>query len=179
MATSEVEVQPAQQLTSLEDYQFTGSDFTVERKCKLITALREYGSIFHAAQATGCSRRAVYDWIEQDEQFAEAVADVREDNYDDLETSVFKRAFKSDLLAMFYLKAHRHKFRDRVSVDVEVVRSEIEERMNQLQLRQLPAMTTEFLSGADNLHSEALNTLQIPQPSARIQKEGDTESSSE
>ena len=36
------------------------------------------------------------------------------------------------LAAIFYLKAHRPIYRDRVSIDIEQVKGEIEERMAQL-----------------------------------------------
>lgn len=166
MAATEAEVLPTQQLTLPEDYQFTGDVSTVENKCRFLDAFRIEGSIYHAALAIGIHRTTVYKWLERDPAFATALDDGREDNYDQAETSVFKKALAGDsLLLMFYLKAHRHKFRDRVSIDVEVVRNEIEERMNQLNLRQLPAMTTEFLSGADDLHTEAVGvqTVEVQQ----------------
>lgn len=170
MAATEAEVQSSQQLSPLSDYQFTGNKFTVERKCAFVHALREHGSIFHAAQAIGCSRRAVYDWIEDDEQFSQAVSDIREDNYDDLETSVYKRAFKSDLLAMFYLKAHRPKFRDKVQIDVVQVQDEIDGLMSKLssddRLRLQPAMT-EFI---DTSYSAESNTYQPQRDEPRLEQ---------
>jgi hypothetical protein len=132
-------------LVGVDDYFFEGNEYTVERKCAFITLYREHGSIYHAAKLTPVSRKTVYNWIEADEQFAEAVADSKEDSLDDLETSVYKRAFNDSLLAMFYLKAHRHKFRDKTTIDITVVQGEIEQRMERLGLRQLPATTTEFI----------------------------------
>ena len=79
MAAPELEVLPAQQLTSLEDYQFTGDSYTLERKRAFILNYREQGSIYHAARLTPVSRKTVYNWIELDPQFAEAVADSKED----------------------------------------------------------------------------------------------------
>lgn len=148
MTAQEAELQSTQQLNWLDDYQFSGNPFTVERKCAFLIAFREYGSVFHAAQQSGCSRRAAYDWMAQDEQFAEAVASIREDNDDDLEASVYKRAFKSDLLAMFYLKAHRPKFRDKVSVDLSEVQHQVEqliEKLGGVNQLQLPPVTTDYI----------------------------------
>lgn len=178
MAAQEAQVIDSIELPAIDNYQFSGDSLTVGRKRQFIVNYREEGSIYHAARLTRISRQCVYNWIQADEEFAQAVEESKEDCYDQAESSVFKKALAGDsLLLMFYLKAHRHKFRDKVSIDIEGVRSEIEERMNQLQLRQLPAMTTEFLSGADNLHSEALNTLQFSSPPALEQKESDSESS--
>lgn len=147
-------------LAGVDGYSFEGNDYTVQRKCAFITLYREHGSIYHAAKLTPVSRKTVYNWIEADEQFAEAVGDSREDSLDDLETSVYKRAFNDSLLAMFYLKAHRHKFRDKTTIDVTVVQGEIEQRMERLGLRQLPATATEFIPG----ESTTEPTQSLPQP---------------
>lgn len=174
MSAEEAQVQPPQQVIDLSDYQFSGNPFTVERKCAFVRALREYGSIFHTAQAVGCSRRAVYDWIEADEQFAQAVSDIREDNYDDLETSVYKRAFKSDLLAMFYLKAHRPKYRDKIQVDLSTVQDEIDRmvsKMDEVSRRQLPQALTEFI---DTDYSESEQEYQRVTPASDNQQKEDS-----
>lgn len=126
-----VEPQPQYtvRLAGVDGYSFSGDNATVERKCAFIGLYREHGSIFHAARLTPVNRKTVYRWIEADEQFAEAVADSKEDSLDDLETSVYRRAFTDNLLAMFYLKAHRPKFRDKLSIDVEQLRDEVKQRM--------------------------------------------------
>lgn len=166
MAALESEVIDNKEFIDVLDYQFSGNDFTVENKRKFIEAYREEGSIHHAAIAVGISRKTAHNWINSDPQFAEAFSDCQEDTYDKAETSVFKKALAGDsLLLMFYLKAHRHKFRDKVSIDIEGVRGEIEERMNQLQLRQLPAMTTEFLTARE------IDIQQFPPQPAQLQKE--------
>lgn len=141
-------------LVGIDGYGFLGDDYTVERKCAFINLYREHGSIYHAAKLTPVSRKTVYNWIEVDEQFAEAVADSKEDSLDDLETSVYQRAFKDSILAMFYLKAHRPKFRDKVTIDIEAVNEEIRERMRQL-----------------NPGSQLANPMQFPPQSSTLQKE--------
>jgi hypothetical protein len=130
-------------LAGVDGYHFEGNDYTVERKCVFIGLYREHGSIYHAARLTPVSRKTIYNWMAVDEEFAEAVADSKEDSLDDLETSVYKRAFNDSLLAMFYLKAHRHKFRDKTVIDINVVQNEINERMQALNIKQLPPMSVE------------------------------------
>jgi hypothetical protein len=142
-------------LAGIDGYHFLGDDYTVERKCAFISLYREHGSIYHAAKLTPVSRKTVYNWIEVDEQFAEAVADSKEDSLDDLETSVYQRAFKDSILAMFYLKAHRPKFRDKVTIDIEAVNEEIRERMRQL----------------NSSSAQLANPLQFPPQSSTLQKE--------
>jgi hypothetical protein len=62
---------------------------------------------------------------------------------------------------MFWLKAHRHKFRDKTVIDINVVQNEINERMQALNLKQLPPMTPQFVESAiDTGYSEN------PQPTA-------------
>ena len=148
MAVPEAEVTQvprSQLLTPLDNYEFAGDNATVQRKCSFLRAFQEQGSILHAAQVCRINRKTIYRWIEADEQFAEAVADCKEDNYDELETSVYQRAFKSDLLAMFYLKAHRPKFRDKIQVNVNEIQEHIDTLISKLNQRQLPASLTEFI----------------------------------
>jgi hypothetical protein len=151
-------------LIGVDGYHFTGDNYTVERKCTFINLYREHGSIFHAAKLTPVSRKTVYNWIEADEQFAEAVADSKEDSVDDLETSVYRRAFTDSLLAMFYLKAHRPKFRDKVTIDVQTVQDEIQQRMKQVGLERLPASVKE---------GGPLEIGQFPAPPDNQQKENE------
>lgn len=177
MAAAEVQLIDPKELPAIDDYEFSGDNLTVTKKRAFIVNFREEGSIYHAARLTRISRQCVYNWIQADEEFAQAVEESKEDCYDQAETSVFKKALAGDsLLLMFYLKAHRHKFRDKVTIDVEVVKNEIEERMNQLNLRQLPpAMTTtQFLDVASGLQAESLNPLnstQFPCQPEQIQKD--------
>jgi hypothetical protein len=50
-----------------------------------------------------------------------------------VESTIYQQAVGGNTLAaIFYLKAHRPIYRDRVSIDVEQVRGEIEERVAQL-----------------------------------------------
>lgn len=115
-----------------EDYAFEGNNGTVVNKRKFLEGIRLKASIYHAAQYAGVGRTTVYRWLESDELFAQAVADATEDAGDKLESSVYERAFKDNLLAMFWLKAHRHKFRDKVTIDVDSLKDEIQERIKQV-----------------------------------------------
>lgn len=179
MAAQEAELVDSQEFIPVCDYEFTGDNSTVEKKRAFVEAYREHGSIYHAAIAAKIHRATYYNWIDRDPQFQQAVEDSKEDCSDQVESSVFKKAVNGSTLdAIFYLKAHRPKFRDRVTIDVEVVKNEIEERMNQLNLRQLPAITTtQFLDAANGLQSELLNPLnplnstQFPSQPEQIQKD--------
>lgn len=156
MAALESEVVEPQELPAIDEYEFLGDNWTVTRKRAFIVNYREEGSVYHAAARTRVSRQCVYNWIQADEQFALAVEESKEDCYDKAESSVFKKALAGDsLLLMFYLKAHRHKFRDKVTIDLDSVRDEIQQRLGQLNVAQL----------------NATNTTQFPPQPEQIQKE--------
>jgi hypothetical protein len=76
---------------------------------------------------------------------------------------------------MFYLKAHRPKFRDKVTIDIEALNHEIQERMRGLDLRQLPAATTQFIdvSASQSETSQTTEHMQFSSPSDDLQKEGE------
>ena len=124
-----------EELIPILDYQFTGNNETQERKRVFIEAFREDGTIYHAALSARVNRCTVYRWLERDKAFAQALEDSKEDVYDKAETSAYKRAMAGDsILLMFYLKAHRPKFRDRSTIDIQLLQNEIRERLASLQL---------------------------------------------
>ena len=177
MAAQESQLVDPVELIPITDYQFSGDSVTVANKCRIVEGYRLKASIYHAAQFAGVHRGTVYRYIDSDPEFASAMEDSFQDAADVAETSAYERAIGRDckpdsLLLMFWLKAHRPKYRDRVSVDVEVVRTEIEERMSQLNLRQLPPAMAQALT------LESINTEQIPHPSEHLQKEESTDSDS-
>jgi hypothetical protein len=149
-----------QGFTDYDNYAFEGDSETVFKKRQVLIGIRFKGSIYHAAQYAGCARGSVYRWIDSDPLFAEAVADATEDRDDRMETSVYERAFTDNLLAMFWLKAHRPKFRDKMQIDLQAITDEIRERMAQLQMRQVPLLAPALVE-----------TRQFPSPPDEIQKE--------
>jgi hypothetical protein len=118
------------------------------RKKRFIAALTVQGTVYHAAQAAGVSRQTAYRWQREDPEFADQWAEARENAVDVVESTIYKQAVGGNTLAaFFYLKAHRPIYRDRLNIDIEQVRGEIEERMAQLRAnpdllsRGLPALT--------------------------------------
>ena len=131
----------------LLDYDFAGNNETVQRKLRFLEAYRTEGTIYHASHLAGINRVTFYRWCENDEVFAQAFADCHEDTYDQLETSGFKKALAGDsLLTMFYLKAHRPKFRDRLQVNIDELREQVRERM----LASRPSQTLQIPSESDS-----------------------------
>jgi hypothetical protein len=171
MVALEPQLQQTQQVTVDDDYDLSGDVSTVERKRRFLSEYRSHGVIYRAAQATGIHRTTVYKWLESDPVFVQAFADCHEDTYDDLEASGFEKAMAGDpILTMFYLKAHRPKFRDKMQVDLQLVDSEIQERMQQLNLRQLPAATTGFIE-AEGYGVDGGETKQVSHQPRDQQKE--------
>lgn len=117
------------------DYQFLGNDVTVENKRIFITHLRQCSTIYVAANRTGINKLTAYRWRDSDPVFSEAWDDALEDSADIMETSTYEDALGSQdkagnpLLKMFWLKAHRSKFRDKVTIDIPALRDEIRERL--------------------------------------------------
>ena len=93
----------------------------------LVTA---FGTVYQAAQAAGVSRNTVYRWRQEDLEFAEAWYEAHENAVDVVENVMYQQAVGGNTLAgIFYLKAHRPKYRDRLKINVEQVQSEIDEMM--------------------------------------------------
>jgi len=151
----------------LYEYQLEGSDVTVHNKRVFLTAYRKKASVYHAAQVAGINRKTVYDWLQRDAGFNEALDDCKEDTADIMETSVFEKALAGDsLLKMFWLKAYRHKFRDKTTVDINVVDNEIRDRLAGMDLKQLSPMTTTYVD-----YGSAKTLAQITTESSPKQKD--------
>ena len=103
-------------------------DKSDRQKKRFIDALTNHGTVRHAAQAAGVSRQTVYRWRQDDFEFAEAWSDAHENAVDVVENVIYQQAAGGNTLAaFFYLKAHRPKYRDRLSIDIEQVQGEIDE----------------------------------------------------
>src|SRR6185369_2077612 len=103
------------------------------QKKRFIEALTAQGTVFHAAQAAGISRQTAYRWQRDDPEFADQWEEAHENAVDQVESTIYQQAIGGNTLAaIFYLKAHRPIYRDRLNIDIEQVNSEIKERMAQL-----------------------------------------------
>jgi hypothetical protein len=103
------------------------------QKRRFIETLSVQGTVYHSAQAAGISRQTAYRWRQEDLEFAEAWYEANEQAVDAVESVLYQKALGGDTICMiFYLKAHRPQYRDRLNVDVKQLNSEIEERMAQL-----------------------------------------------
>ena len=100
------------------------------RKKRFIAALTVQGTVSHAAQAAGVSRNTVYRWRDDDPEFAILWDEAHEQAVDSVESVLFQKALSGDTICMiFYLKAHRPIYRDRVNIDIQQLKGEIEEKM--------------------------------------------------
>jgi 20S proteasome alpha/beta subunit len=118
------------------------------QKKKFIDALTAQGTVYHAAQVAGISRQTAYRWHREDPDFADQWDEAIENAVDAVESVIYQKALSGDVIAaIFYLKAQRPKFRDRLNIDIEQVKSEIQERVAQLGMnpnllaRAIPALT--------------------------------------
>jgi transposase-like protein len=103
------------------------------QKKKFVAALTTHGTVLHAAQAAGISRNTAYRWRQDDREFAGCWDEAHEQAVDAVESVLYQKALSGDTVCMiFYLKAHRPEYRDRLNLDVKQLHSEIEERMARL-----------------------------------------------
>jgi hypothetical protein len=124
------------------------SDKRDTRKKRFIAALEARGTVLHACRAAGISRQTAYRWRDDDPEFADQWEEARENAVDVVESTIYQQAIGGNTLArIFYLKAHRPIYRDRLNIDIEQLNSEIKERMAQLgvtpqlRARVIPALT--------------------------------------
>lgn len=80
------------------------------------------GVVTAAAKAAKIDRRTVYNWLDSDPDFAEALEQAKESVIDMLEQEAIKRATtgKSDTLLIFLLKGMKpEKYSDRIRAELE------------------------------------------------------------
>src|SRR5688572_13750515 len=103
------------------------------KKKRFIETLAAQGTVSHAAEAAGVSRNTAYRWRQEDEEFAALWDEAHENAVDAVESVLYQTAMSGNIVAMiFYLKAHRPIYRDRLNIDIKQVQSEIEEKIAQL-----------------------------------------------
>ena len=106
------------------------------QKKRFIETLAAQGTVSHAAQAAGVSRNTAYRWRQDDHEFASLWDEAHENAVDAVESVLYQSALRGNTLAIiFYLKAHRPIYRDRLNIDLKQVQSEIEDKIAQLRQR--------------------------------------------
>ena len=77
-----------------------------------------------------------YRWRKSDREFASQWDEAMENAVDAVESALYQKAVAGETIPMiFYLKARRPIYRDRVTINVAQVQSEVEERLAELQQR--------------------------------------------
>jgi hypothetical protein len=103
------------------------------KKKRFIETLAAQGTVSHAAQAAGVSRNTVYRSRQEDREFACLWDEAHENAVDAVESVLYQSALRGNTLAIiFYLKAHRAIYRDKLNIDLKQVQSQIEDRIAQL-----------------------------------------------
>ena len=106
------------------------------QKKRFIETLAAQGTVSHAAQAAGVSRNTAYRWRQDDHEFASLWDEAHENAVDAVESVLYQSALRGNTLAIiFYLKAQRPIYRDRLNIDLKQVQSEIEDKIAQLRQR--------------------------------------------
>ena len=114
-----------------------------EKMDLFLAGLTQFGTVKHAAEYAQIDRNTAYDWRNRYPEFRRRWDLVLEDVTDDVEKSLYNQAVseKNVVATIFYLKNNRNKYRDRVNVDVTVMNSQVEERLECLRAR-LPSAST-------------------------------------
>ena len=129
---------------------------TGEKKGAFLEALRAKYTVRHAALAAGVGRRTVYDWRDQDADFAQAWADAREDCIERLEETMYEKALGGETLAGFFmLKSMRPDvYRDNVTIkhtgailDAQIDLNQLSEDARQFLLGRLASRLVEARTG--------------------------------
>jgi hypothetical protein len=165
MTAREPQVVDEQEFIDILDYHFTGNEVTVNKKRVFIQGLVDTHTVYRAAQIADIAPKTAYQWQKLDTDFAEAWEDALESSTDVLETSMYERAKAHDTIAgIFLLKKYRPEFRDKVTVNVEVVRDEIQSRMQSLQLPEgMAALVPQFADQSDEKQKEDVHRNDGPQ----------------
>lgn len=89
------------------------------KKERFLTAYRKLGGMVTAAEAVDVSPNTIWEWRQDDEEFASRFNALREKDTEQLEKEARRRALKkSDLLMMFLLKGRRPEtYRDNSKVE--------------------------------------------------------------
>jgi AcrR family transcriptional regulator len=112
------------------------------QKKRFLETLAEQGTVSCAAQAAGVSRMTAYRWRDSDREFAALWDEAMEVAIDAVESALYQKARSGETIPMiFYLKAHRPIYRDRLTINLPQLQNEVEERLARLQER-LPSSST-------------------------------------
>lgn len=115
------------------------------QKKRFIETLAEQGTVSCAAKAAGVSRMTAYRWRQDDREFASAWDDAMETAVDAVESALYQKARGGDTVPMiFYLKAHRPIYRDRLNIDLRQLHAEVEEGFALVKQQLPPDRRAEF-----------------------------------
>lgn len=89
-----------------------GKNTTEKNKQLFLTALEKVlGNISQASESTNIPRRTVYNWIRDDEDFAEKVSSISEKAIDYVESKLFKLIKEDNPSAIFFFLKCKAKHR--------------------------------------------------------------------
>ena len=122
---------------AIANYWETHATEATEKQELFLQGLRETGTVLHAAELAGINRVTAYQWRRVFPEFRLAWDIALEDATDKVERSLFNQAVseKNVVATIFYLKNNRHKYRERVTVDVVGMQSELEDKAEGLRQR--------------------------------------------
>jgi hypothetical protein len=132
-----------------EYYASNCTDYTEEKKL-FLEGLRERGVVQGGLDLARISRTTAYMWRSLDPEFRRAWDEVKEACNDNVRQTIYQQAVsgKNALYSIFYAKHNCPEYRERVTIDVNMVQSEVEERLSVLANRLPSASTKDLISEA-------------------------------
>jgi hypothetical protein len=131
-------------------YWETHATEATEKKLLFLQGLADSGTVIHAAELAGINRRTAYLWRSTDAEFRAQWDEVLENTTDRVERSLYNQAVseKNVVATIFYLKANRAKYRDRVQLDIPTIQRQVEDRLEEYrkQLALPPASTKDIIN---------------------------------
>ena len=132
-----------------------------DKKLVFLQGLRESGTVLHACEFANISRTTAYIWRNIDPEFRADWDAALEDVTDNVERSLYRQAVseKNVVATIFYLKANRAKYRDRLQIDVPQLQRQVEDRVSELQTKLLNTSNSSSSTGSTkDLIAEVIGT---------------------
>lgn len=92
----------------------TRDDYYRRQKARVLEARAKRLTLTATAEQLGITRQTIHRWAQDDPEFAAALETAKEQAVEVLKESVYERAFKDSILAMFVIKAHDPAYNDKV-----------------------------------------------------------------
>jgi hypothetical protein len=105
------------------------------QKQLFLKGLAERGTVRAASEVCGIDGKTAYRWRAADEEFSRAWDSARETATDAVESALYElaKSGKNVIATIFWMKAHRVQYRDRLNIDMNKLDHDIEQGIRRLE----------------------------------------------